>query len=37
MISKVYHEILVFFELAQNFKILDLAMAKVEKVNITVT
>ncbi len=29
-----YHKILVFFEIVQNFKISDLALAKVEKVNI---
>jgi hypothetical protein len=35
--SKVYHKILVSFKMVQNFEILDLAMAKVEKVNITYT
>ncbi len=35
MISKVYRKIWVLFGLVQNLQILDLAMAKVEKVNIT--
>jgi len=34
MISKVYRKILVSFGLVQNTQILDLAIAKVEKVNI---
>jgi len=34
VLSKVYHKISVSFALVQNFKISDLAMAKVEKVNI---
>jgi hypothetical protein len=34
VLSKIYHKILVSFEKVQNFKILDLVMAKVEKVNI---
>jgi hypothetical protein len=34
MISKVYRKICVLFWLVQNSQILDLAMAKVEKVNI---
>ncbi len=34
MISKVYCKILVSFQLVQNLQILDLVMAKVEKVNI---
>ncbi len=34
MISKVYRKILVSFWLVQKLQILDLAMAKVEKVNI---
>jgi hypothetical protein len=37
VLSKVYRKILVLFRLVQNFEILDLAMVKVEKVNITVT
>jgi hypothetical protein len=37
MLLKVYCEILVMFRAVQNFKISDLAMAKVEKVNIQVT
>jgi hypothetical protein len=37
MLSKVHREILVSFALVQNFEILDLGMAKVEKVNIAVT
>jgi hypothetical protein len=37
MLSKVYRKISFSFELVQNFEILDLAMAKVEKVNVTVT
>jgi hypothetical protein len=37
MISKVYCEILVSFRQVQNLEISDLAMAKVEKVNIAVT
>jgi hypothetical protein len=36
-ISKVYCKILVLLWLIQNFKISDLAMAKVEKINIAVT
>jgi hypothetical protein len=36
MVLKVYHKILVSFELFQNLEILDLAMTKVEKVNIAV-
>jgi hypothetical protein len=37
MILKVYFKILVLFGPVQNQEILDLAMAKVEKVNIAVT
>jgi hypothetical protein len=37
MLSKVYGKISVSFGLVQNFEISDLAMAKVEKVNIAVT
>jgi hypothetical protein len=37
MFSKVNYEISVLFRLVQNFEILELAMAKVEKVNIAVT
>jgi hypothetical protein len=37
MISKVYGKILLSFGLVQIFEISDLAMAKVEKVNIAVT
>jgi uncharacterized membrane protein len=37
VLSKVYHKIWVSFEMVQNFQISDLAMAKVEKVNITYT
>jgi len=34
VLSKVYNKILVSFEMVQNFEISDLAMVKVEKVNI---
>jgi hypothetical protein len=37
MISKVYFKILVLLELAQSLEISDLAMAKVEKINIAVS
>jgi hypothetical protein len=37
VLSKFDHKILVSFGLIQNFQISDLAMAKVEKVNIAVT
>jgi hypothetical protein len=37
MISKVYLKISVLFELFQNLEISELAMAKIQKVNITVT
>jgi hypothetical protein len=37
VISKVYLKILVSLRLVQNLEILDLAMAKVEKINIAVT
>jgi hypothetical protein len=37
LLLKVDRKILVSFRQIQNFEILDLAMAKVEKVNITVT
>jgi hypothetical protein len=37
MILKVFGKILVSFGLVQNLEILNLAMAKDEKVNITVT
>jgi hypothetical protein len=37
VLLKVYRKILVSFGLVQNFEILDLAIAKVEKANITVT
>jgi hypothetical protein len=37
MLLKVYREISVSFGLVQNFEISDLAMAKVEKISITVT
>ncbi len=37
MISKFYCEILVLLRTVQNLEILDLAMAQVEKINITVT
>ncbi len=37
MLLKVNRKILVLFRLVQNFEIFDLAMAKVEKVNIAVT
>jgi hypothetical protein len=36
MLSKVYRLISVSFGLVQNFEISDLAMAKIEKVNIAV-
>jgi hypothetical protein len=37
VLSKVYHKIWVSFGLIQKFKILDVAMAKVENVSIAVT
>jgi hypothetical protein len=37
MISKFYCKISVSFELVKNLEILDLAIGKVEKVNIAVT
>ncbi len=35
VLSKVYHKISFYFKMVQNFKLFDLAMLKVEKVNIT--
>jgi hypothetical protein len=37
VILKIYREILVLLALVQNLKILNLAMAKIEKINIAVT